>query len=192
MQELNFWDSNSLQGLTYTGFSSLNILFKTAPVSCYLKANVSLDKFTWTKETISKPTSSGNVSWKAFFILISTSVSLNSFQNSKALIMWPFSCKHNLLTWRGISWSFGPAGKIHLLRTDLNPNWPSFFFLFPLVVSLCLYWLFVCWFEKLFLIVYNGGWCWGKAEVVLADAGRNLVCTVWAVEEDVLMNFNIC
>lgn len=192
MQELTLWDSNSLQGLTYTGFSSLNILFKTAPVSCYLKANVSLDKFTWTKETISKPTSSGNVSWKAFFISISTSVSLNSFQNSKALIMWPFSCKHNLLTWRGISWSFGPAGKIHLLRTDLNPNWPSFFFLFPLVVSLCLYWLFVCWFEKLFLIVYNGGWCWGKAEVVLTDAGRNLVCTVWAVEEDVLMNFNIC
>lgn len=192
MQELTLWDSNSLQGLTYAGFLSLNILFKTAPVSCYLKANVSLDKFTWTKETISKPTSSGNVSWKAFFISISTSVSLNSFQNSKALIMWPFSCKHNLLTWRGISWSFGPAGKIHLLRTDLNPNWPSFFFLFPLVVSLCLYWLFVCWFEKLFLIVYNDGWCWGKAEVVLADAGGNLVCTVWAVEEDVLINFNIC
>ena len=137
MQELTLWDSNSLQGLTYTGFSSLNILFKTASVSCYLKANVSLDKFTWTKETISKPTSSGNVSWKAFFISISTSISLNSFQNSKALIMWPFSCKHNLLTWRGISWSFDPASKIHLLRTDLNPNWPSFFFFFFLLLFPC-------------------------------------------------------
>lgn len=144
MQELTFWDSNSLQGLTYTGFSSLNILFKTAPVSCYLKANVSLDKFTWTKETISKPTSSGNVSWKAFFILISTSVSLNSFQNSKALIMWPFSCKHNLLTFTRdflVIWSCWQNSP---LENRLEPQLTFLFFSFSsccflvLVLTVCL------------------------------------------------------
>lgn len=183
MQELTLWDSNSLQGLTYAGFLSLNILFKTAPVSCYLKANVSLDKFTWTKETISKPTSSGNVSWKAFFISISTSVSLNSFQNSKALIMWPFSCKHNLLTWRGISWSFGPAGKIHLLRTDLNPNWPSFFFSFSsccflvLVLTVCLLiWKVVPHCVQWRLVLRQGwgsiSWRWQESCLYSLSSGR--------------------
>lgn len=176
MQELTLWDSNSLQGLTYTGFSSLNILFKTASVSCYLKANVSLDKFTWTKETISKPTSSGNVSWKAFFISISTSISLNSFQNSKALIMWPFSCKHNLLTWRGISWSFGPAGKIH-------PNWPSFFFSFSsccflvLVLTVCLLiWKVVPHCVQWRLVLRQGwgsiSWRWQESCLYSLSSGR--------------------